>query len=83
MAVALDSKGGLYESEHHFCGSLRGYRHTVERERQYNQAMLEMGETNTVQWAAERGDLHKLATADDLKSAIPFLLRLGFTPIKD
>ncbi|MFO1491161.1 MAG: hypothetical protein U1F77_09020 [Kiritimatiellia bacterium] len=80
MAVALDSQGSLYESNYHFCGSLGGYKYMVERHREFEE--LDPEEANPpLEFSGEMALTHALASAPDLQTAIPLLLRMHFRPL--
>ncbi len=93
MAVALDSTGDLYVSEHHFCGAFRGYKHMIalrdpdeilRGEHMDQQADDQLKRQNTPEpprFSGIMDQIHELASAPDLQTAIPLLLRLHFRPL--
>ncbi|MGI5868424.1 MAG: hypothetical protein ACOX9C_03125 [Kiritimatiellia bacterium] len=82
-AIALDSNRNFYESRHHFCGRLRSYSRLAEQQKELAEEFAAMGKTNAVNQLSGFEDIHAVASADDLDHAIPFLLEMGFKPLKD
>ncbi len=93
VAIALDSKGCLYESEHHFCGALSGYEYMIAqpdpeeilREGNFDQQADDLLKPKTAakppRFSGIMGQIHDLASAPDLQTAIPLLLRMHFRPL--
>lgn len=77
-AVALDSDKRFYESRRHFCGLLSAYVRAAELQREISKEMAEMGDTNTVNYLSGFEDIHAVASANGLQSAVPLLLKMGF-----
>ncbi len=82
-ATALDSDKQLYESRHHFCGRFRAYRRAAMRQRDFNAELAAMGDTNTIDLLSGFEDIHALASASGLQTAVPLLLDLEFRRLDD
>jgi len=82
-AIALDSDRRFYESRIHFCGRLSAYARIAERQKAVVEELAAQGETNTVNFLSGFADIHAVASANDLKSGIPQLLKLGFQQLDE
>ncbi len=86
LAVAHDSGGGWYESDHHFCGAFASYRQDRRRMDEIRSELVKLGEVETNVITSARPDifltLDAIASADSLEDARAQLLKLGFEPLK-
>ncbi len=71
-AVARDSADGWFHSDHHFCGSLNAYRHTIVGKQGLAKADID----STFE------GIHAVATSPDLATARKNLKALNFRRLK-
>jgi hypothetical protein len=86
LAVARDSDGSWFESDHHFCGAFAGYRHERQSVQELRSELAKLGETNTNLKTSARSDtataLDAIHSAASLEDGRQQLSKLGFEPLK-
>jgi hypothetical protein len=85
LAVARDSGGNWFESDHHFCGAFAAYRERLRME-EIRSELAKLGETDTNLTTSARSDtfvaLDAITSAASLDDARKQLSKLGFEPLK-
>jgi hypothetical protein len=86
LAVACDSGGSWFESDHHFCGAFAAYRHERQRMEEIRSELAKFGETDTNLTTSTRSDtfltLDAIGSAKSLEDGRKQLAKLGFAPLK-